>query len=253
MLTPIAKAEVLSSLRKQVAEGRSSVGLAPQTFGFDAIDSRLAGRGMDGTALHEFAAATASLGDDAAVTLFIAGVAARFAVAADARIIWAVSRFDLYAPGLEQAGLPPSRIVFAQGRDDKEVLALVEDALRHGTVAAVVAEVNRADMIATRRLQLAAEAGGTPALLLRRWRRRGVCPLGEMSAATTRWRIGCAPSVPLPFSGVGRARWTVDLVRQRNGDPFSLMIEACDDTGRLAVPAGAADRAAPAVRAALAA
>ena len=41
----------------------------------------------------------------------------------------------------------------------------MEDGLRHGALAAVVGEVQRADMVATRRLQLAAMSGNTPALL----------------------------------------------------------------------------------------
>ena len=217
------------------------------------LDSRLADRGLDGAALHEVAPAAAAFSDDAAATLFVAGIAARFAAAANFRVLWALSRFDLYAPGLEQAGLPPGRVIFAEGRDDREVLALMEDALHHGALAAVVGEIKRADMTATRRLQLAAEAGRTPVLLLRQWRRHGVSPLSDLSAATTRWRIACAPSARLPAPGVGRARWSVDLVRQRNGNPFSLMVEACDDTGRLALPAGARDRAATADRAARAA
>ena len=43
--------------------------------------------------------------------------------------------------------------------------------------------------------------------------------------------------------GVARARWQVGCVRLRGGDPFSLVVEACDETGRIAVPAAARDRA----------
>ena len=214
-------------------------------FALPEVDSRLADKGIDAAAPHEVAPAAPSLSDEAAATLFVAGIAARMAAAANARVLWVVRRFDLYAPGLEQAGLPPDRLLFAEGREDKDVLALMEDGLRHGALAAVVGEVRRADMTASRRLQLAVDAGKTPALLSRRWRRQDVCPLSELSAATTRWRIACAPSARLPAPGVGRARWTVELVRQRN-NPFSLLLEACDDTGRLALPAGARDRAAPA-------
>lgn len=248
----LTHSELLSHLRESVADIRPPriPGLG---FGVDELDLRLADHGLDGAALHEIAPAIAALSDDAAATLFVAGVAARFAAAAEARVLWVLSRFDLYAPGLEQAGLPPGRVIFAEGRDDREVLALIEDALRHGALAAVVGEVKRADMTATRRLQLAAEAGQTPVLLLRRWRRQGVCPLSDLSAATTRWRIGCAPSERLPAPGVGRARWNVDLVRQRNGDPFSLLLKACDDTGRLAPSAGPRHRTAPAIGTALAA
>jgi protein ImuA len=239
----------MALLRESVADMRPRQ-VPALAFGLPDIDERLADRGLDGAALHEVAPAAAALSDDAAATLFIAGIAACFARKAGGRILWAVSRFDLYAPGLEQAGLAPGQVIFAEGREDKDVLALMEDALRHGGLAAVVGEVRRADMTATRRLQLAADGGKTPALLSRRWRRQGHCPLDELSAATTRWRIACAPSGRLPAPGVGRARWTVELVRQRNGTPFSLVVEACDDTGRLALPAGARDRTAPAAGAA---
>jgi protein ImuA len=240
-----ANSEILSRLRESVADVQ--LRQAPAVpFAVAEMDSRLADGGLDGAALHEVAPAAPSLSDEAAATLFVAGIAARMAAASDRRVLWVVSRFDLYAPGLEQAGLPPGRLIFAEGREDRDVLALMEDGLRHGALAAVIGEVRRADMTASRRLQLAADAGKTPAFLSRRWRRQGVCPLSGLSAATTRWRIACAPSEPLPAPGVGRARWTVELVRQRNGNPFSLVVEACDDTGRLALPAGARDRAAPA-------
>jgi protein ImuA len=64
-----------------------------------------------------------------------------------------VSRFDLYAPDLEQTGLPPGRVIFAEGPDDRDVLALMEDGVRHGGLADVVGEVRRADMTASQHLQ----------------------------------------------------------------------------------------------------
>ena len=108
-------------------------------------------------------------------------------------MLWALTRRDLFAPGLAQAGLTPDRLIYAECRNDEEVLAVMEEGVRHGGLAAVVGEAARADMAATRRLQLAAEESGTPALLLRRWRKAGADPLALPSAAFTRWRIGCAP------------------------------------------------------------
>lgn len=247
-MMPAVPSTTLSSLRELVAAVPvASAGTL--AFGVEALDRQLAGEGLALGGLHEIAPASATLADDAAATLFAVGVAAR-AAAAGRRVLWAVTRFDLYAPGLEQAGLAAAAVLFAQGADDQQVLAVMEDGLRHGSLACVVGEVRRADMVALRRLQLAAGAGGAPALLVRRWRRQGVCPLAEPSVALTRWRIGCAPSAPLPAAGVGRARWTVDLVRQRGGAPFSLLLEACDDTGRLALPAQPRHRAAAPVGAA---
>jgi len=237
------RAEQLSALPAQLARARGERG-PTLSFGLAEIDDRLADRGLDSWGLHEIVAATAELGDDAAATLFAAGIAARFASERGATVLWALTRFDLYAPGLEQVGLGPDRILYAQGRKDAEVLALAEDGLRDGSLACVVAEVKAADQTATRRLQLAASDGRTPMLLYRRHRACDRCPLTIPSSAMTRWRIGCRSSEPLPHPGVGRARWAVELVRQRNGNPFSLEVEASDDTGRLALPAAARHRAA---------
>lgn len=235
-------ADSLAALRAQLAQAQSQRGPV-LAFGVDALDSRLAGHGLDGAGLHEVAGATASLNDDAAATLFAAGIAARFASQPSFNVLWALSRFDLYAPALEHVGLGPDRIFYAEGRKDADVLALAEDALRFGSLACVIAEVKAADQTATRRLQLAASDGKTPMLLYRRHRSRERCPFAQPSSAMTRWRIGCVSSAQLPYPGVGRPRWSVELVRQRNGNPFSLEVDACDNTGRLALPAAIADRA----------
>lgn len=231
----------LAELRQQIAQfdaPRRAGGALP--FGLAALDDRLADRGLAVGGLHDIAPARPILTEEAAATLFLAGIAAR---AAPAPVLWVVTRFDLYAPGLEQAGLTPDRLLFAEARDDRELLAVMEDALHHGGLAAVIGEARRVDMTASRRLQLAAADSQVPALLLRRWRKRENCPLAEPSAATTRWRIGCAPSVALGVPGVGRPRWSIELARQRGGNPFTLILEGCDAQGRLGLPAAAADRA----------
>jgi len=251
MIQQPVQSERIADLRARVSGIAATAPQEALPFGLAELDDRMAEKGIAGASLHEVTGATTSLADDAAATLFIAGIVARFAEGRGATILWAVTRFDLYAPGLEQAGLVPAKALFAQGCGDDEVLALMEDGLRHGALAAVVGEVRRASMTATRRLQLAAADGGTPAFLLRRQRRTDACPLSEPSAATTRWRIGCASSQRLPAAGVARPRWTVELVRQRNGAPFSLVLEAGDASGRLALPARPRDRAAAADRAAI--
>lgn len=212
-------------------------------FGIDAVDERLSGHGLAIAALHELTGASCALNYDAAATLFTAGLAARLAEQAGT-VLWALARRDLFAPALAQAGLPPSRILYAECGRDEEVLAVIEEGLRHGGLAAVVGEIGRATMTATRRLQLAAETSGTTALLLKRWRKNGDDPLASPSAAVTRWRVGCAPSRELPVSGIGRPRWRVELVRQRGGPPHEWIMEGTDEAGRLALPAAASDRAA---------
>ena len=164
-------ANPVAKLREALAQthGISSCSLP---FGIGLMDKRLATGGVDGAGLHEFAAASSSLNDDAAATLFLAGIAARFAANTGQTVCWAMTTFDLYAPGLEQVGLGPEKLLYAQGRKDVDVLAIAEDALRDGSLACVIAEVKTADMTATRRLQLAASDGQTPLLLYRRHRAR---------------------------------------------------------------------------------
>lgn len=236
-------ADTVARLREALVQTRI-LSIPSLPFGIGSMDDRLASGGLDGGGLHEIAAGSASLNDDAAATLFLAGIAARFAAKADQTVCWAITAFDLYAPGLEQVGIGPAKLLYAQGRKDVDVLAIAEDALRDGSLACVIAEVKSADMTATRRLQLAASDGQTPVLLYRRHRTRDRCPLSSPSSAMTRWRVSCVPSERLAWPGVGRPRWQVELVRQRNGDPFSLELEACDAKGRLAVPAPSRDRAA---------
>jgi protein ImuA len=235
-----ARTEVLTALRAEVRaieNARAASGAPVLPFGLEAIDGRLAGGGLAAAALHEIApggagSGGAGLGDDAAATLFLAGIAAR---AASGTVLWALARRDLFAPGLMLAGLPPERLLQAECGRDEEVLAVMEEGLRHGGLAAVVGEIGRVAMAATRRLQLAAEEGGTMALMLRRRRRSGADPLGLPSAAATRWRIACLPSAELPAPGVGRPRWRLTLARQRGGEPNEWIVEGNDESGRLAL------------------
>lgn len=243
-------AELRESLKKVESDGLRRRPVLP--FGIAPIDERLAPGGLRLDSLHEIAAASPAPSDDAAATLFMAGIAAR----AWGPVLWVVRRRDLFAPGLYQAGLAPGRLIYAEAADDAELLALMEEGLRHRGLGAVIGEVKRAAMPNTRRLQLAAEGGKTIALLMKRHARAlndkgGGNPLAVPSAAMTRWRIASAPSAPLPVgeAGVGRARWQVELVRQRGGDSAEWMMEACDETGRLALPARLVDRTTGAGRA----
>lgn len=226
-----------AEVRAIAAGGKSPATALP--FGLKAIDARLAGGGLATAGLHEAAGTSAGHGGDAAAALFLAGIAGRRA-GARGQVLWVAAGRDLFAPGLAQAGLPPGRLLIAEAGRDADLLAVMEEGLRHGALAAVIGEVARAGLTETRRLQLAAEEGGAMALLLRRWLKDD--PLAAPSTALTRWRIGSAPSAPLPYPGIGRARWQVELARQRGGPGFSLITEASDAQGRLALPTLSADR-----------
>ncbi|RUV47895.1 damage-inducible protein, partial [Mesorhizobium sp. M5C.F.Ca.IN.020.14.1.1] len=164
---------------------------------------------------------------------FAAGIAAR----TKGRVLWCITRPDIFAPAVAQAGLPADRVIYLEAGDQASVLACMEEGLRHGGLGAVVGEVAQLSMKASRRLMLAAEGTGTIGLALRRWRRQtDATDFGQPTAAATRWRVSVLPSTPLPVPGVGRARWLVELIRARAGESADFELEACDEKGRLAVP-----------------
>jgi protein ImuA len=104
------RTERLAALRAEV-RAIESAGVATTRdclpFGVEAIDRRLAGGGLAVPGLHEIAGAGASLGHDACATLFLAGIAARLG-GGEGTVLWALSRRDLFAPGLagRGSGLP---------------------------------------------------------------------------------------------------------------------------------------------------
>src|SRR3546814_20345437 len=116
---PRPSAGELQALRDAVARVASERGpVLP--FGVGPLDHLLAGGGLDGAGLHEVAAASASWSDDAAATLFAAGLAARFA-APGLSALWALPLFALYAPVLEQAGVWPRRTPHSQGNNERHL------------------------------------------------------------------------------------------------------------------------------------
>lgn len=207
-------------------------------FGVGAIDAHLPGGGLPTAALHEVAGGGNGAIDGAAAALFAAGIAAR----TNGRVLWCLVRRDLFAPALQQAGLGLDRVIYVEASDEKTLLGCFEEGLRHGGLGAVIGEVARLSMTASRRLQLAAEQSGSIGIAIRRWRRAAdAAEFGQPSAALTRWRVSSLPSAPLPVPGVGRARWHLELIRCRAGESADFIVDACDAKGRLAIPADLAN------------
>jgi protein ImuA len=231
----------IEALRERITriEGRARRTSAVLPFRIAALDSRLPGGGLMLGALHEIAGGGNGAIDGAAAALFAAGIAAR----TQGKVLWCILRADLFAPALAQAGLAADRVIYVEAGDDRTVLACMEEGLRHGGPSVVIAEIARLPMATSRRLQLAAEGTGAIGIALRRWRRQTeATDFGQPTAAMTRWRVSVLPSTPLPVPGVGRSRWLVELIRARAGESADFELEACDDTGRLGVPADLAHR-----------
>ena len=232
--------EVIDDLRRQIERLGGAHGTRKSLpFGVLALDRHLPGRGLTLGALHEVIEHGPAAEFAGSATFFTAGIAARL----KGPVLWCLTRRDLFAPGLMKVGLHPDRVIYAETNRDADVLPLIEEGLHQKGLGAVIGEVSRLGLTASRRLQVAAEASGVPALVIRRWWTVAQRDLTKLpTAASTRWRVSPVPSEVVPAGGLRRGRWQVELVRCRGAQPRSWILEACDAQGRLALPANLADR-----------
>lgn len=148
-------------------------------------------------------------------------------------IIWISPHRRTYPPAL--APLLPM-VVWVQSPDRRARLWSIDLALRCRGVSAVIADGVGLEMAASRRLQLAAETGGTLGLLYRPMRDRSM-----LSVAATRWMVRPSPS---PTS---HPRWSVELLRCKGAQPDReaprcFTVEWDHVQGDLVVPDQLADR-----------
>jgi protein ImuA len=213
-------------------------------LGLPEIDRLLPEGGLLTGALHEIEAGPAPSGrsaHDGAALGFTAFLLGRLGPGA---LLWCRQPSGLdappYAPALA-AWVDPARLLMVTARRDEDLFWAMEEGLRTSGIAAVVGETRSVDPTAGRRLSLAAEKNGVPALLLRPQ------PVAQRICAT-RWRVASAASRDLG------PRWRVELRRNRFGTPSaeetpSWLLEWNDETRRLFVVPQAGHRSAGAAQA----
>src|SRR3984893_15039869 len=157
----------------------------------------------------------------AAATGFVAGFARR--VAARRPLVWIRQDFTeietgaLSMSGLAELGLDPRLVVTVRAADVDAALRTAADALACDALGAIVLEVwgpaRQLDLVASRKLTLAARASGVTGLLLR----GGAEP--SPSAAKTRWIVrGAHPPPATPSRPAwGAPMFDAQLVRNRHG------------------------------------
>jgi protein ImuA len=198
-------------------------------LGHAEADATLQG-GLAMGAMHEvFAEGRHS----ATATGFIAGLIGR--VAARRPVVWVRQDFAeiesgaLSMSGLAELGLDPRLLVTVRAADVDTALRTAADALACDALGVVVLEVwgqaRQLDLVASRKLTLAAQASGVTGLLLR------VAAEPLPSSAETRWIVRAAHSPPaVPFGAWGAPVFDAQLVRNRHGPIGRWIMEwKCDE------------------------
>lgn len=106
---PVAHVSLPSTLAHLRAIASLVVEHRIMPFGLPELDNRLGGGGLRGGALHEATAQSCSLADDAATTLFLAGVAGREALRVGGPVLWQKARSasaSVFEPSATAPALP---------------------------------------------------------------------------------------------------------------------------------------------------
>jgi protein ImuA len=225
-----ARTNTLASLRGRIES--HSDGCAPNriALGHMDADATLQG-GLAVGAVHEVFAEAGR--QSAAATGFIVGLAGR--VTARRPLVWVRQDFSemesgaVSMSGFVELGLDPRCLVTVRAADVDTALRTAADALACDALGAVVLEVwgepHQLDLVASRKLTLAAQASGVTGLLLR----TAAEPMP--STAETRWIVRAAHSPPAAsFGAWGAPMFDAQLVRNRHGPVGRWIMEwKCDE------------------------
>lgn len=237
---PASPADRLARLRAELSAGTSRE-TAVMPLGQTAIDAHLPSGGLILGPPHEIAPAEA--GDATAALAFALALCARRLSEVPGEAMIASSGHPLpYGHGLASLGLDPGRLLLLDAGGDGEVFRALEAALHAQCLSVLIGLVGEGmPLKAGRRLQLAAESGEPPLLLVLR-------PAGPglPNGAATRWRVAAAPAGADRYGGLHAPRWRVRLERCRNGRGGSWLVEWDSAANRLHLPERLASDAAQA-------
>lgn len=130
--------------------------------GYPGLDRHLSGQGWPQGALTEILLAAPGIGELRLVMPMLQRL-----TRAGQTVVWVSPPYTPYAPALARAGVVLDNLIIVRCENAKDQLWALEQALRNPACALVMgwpAQLRQAD---TRRLQLAAEAGGGPGILFR--------------------------------------------------------------------------------------
>jgi protein ImuA len=218
---PSNKADIIAQLKKEILPLQGfkanllstavDMGLGPIKFAFANAVFPLG-------AVHEFICADAE--EKAATGGFIAAIISKI-MQESGVTIWISTSRALFPPALKGFGIDPDKIIFVDLKREKDILWVMEEALRCEGLATVVGEMKELDFTASRRLQLAVEQSRVTGFVLRHHSR-----YLNTTACITRWKISSlASSLEHSLPGVGFPRWQVELLKVRNGKPGTWQME----------------------------
>jgi protein ImuA len=232
----------------------------PPNQGQGLLDARLRGhdeeRGVGKTSplerliqagLHEIK--PASYRDTPAALAFALAVIARGVSGPGRRelLLWCLTQEAArewghpYGPGLMALGLDPARLLIVEARTMLDAAWALEEGLKSLTLAGALGQAEIMAELAARRLGLAAQASGTPCLLISGHRQE------RLPGTLTSWRVTAhgSPIAAFDAAAPGAPAWHLTLERCRGAAPGqSLIVEFSHESNGFHLSAASSARAA---------
>jgi protein ImuA len=145
-----------------------------------------------------------------------------------------------YGPGLMALGLDPARLLIVEARTMLDAAWALEEGLKSLTLAGALGQAEIMAELAARRLGLAAQASGTPCLLVSGHRQT------RLPGTLSSWRVTAlgSPLASFDAAAPGAAAWHLTLERCRGAAPGqSLIVEFSHESDGFRLPASSSPRA----------
>jgi protein ImuA len=207
----LQRGDIVTALRSDILrmQGMQVAQSFVTDLGLGSLTEAFPGGSFPLGAVHEFLSPVA---EGAASTAgFISGLLSTL-MGDDGTVLWISAARNIFPPALRSFGIQPDRVVFVDLKKEKDVLWVMDEALKCGALSAVVGEMKDINFTESRRLQLAVEQSKSTGFILRNSARLNT------TACVSRWRITPLASELIDdLPGVGFPQWRVELLRMRNG------------------------------------
>lgn len=208
----LQRADIVTALRSDILrmEGLRPASNNPIDLGLGPICGALPGGSFPVGAVHEFI--STEDWDAASTSGFLAAMLSSL-MSNQGTALWISASRTIFPPALWEFGVQPDRVLFVDLKNEKEIMWVMDEALKCSALTAVIGEMREISFTESRRLQLAVEQSQVTGFLLR----KNVRKLNT-TACVSRWKITTLPSDLIDgLPGVGFPQWKVELLRIRNG------------------------------------
>lgn len=215
------KADIISQLQKDILllQGFKRLSVdTPLRIDLGPINNAFPNKQFPLAAMHEFISEDAE--HEAATKGFVSCLVSGL-IKDSGVCVWISNQRSVFPPALKSFGVEPDKVIFVNVQQEREILWVMEEALKCDGLTTVVGEMRELNFTTSRRFQLAVEQSQATGFIIRD-RPRNL----NINACISRWKISSMPAdKENDLPGIGFPRWNIELLKIRNGKPGVWQME----------------------------